>query len=278
MYIIQLYFQSNTSPPPGVYKKFKKGMSYMFDSFAFFHPEYNREVRSIRDDTLGKTEHEDTILEKNLNSFLVLLHNKEEFPMFHSPFQRSFVVNSARLGENVFINEHILEFDIKQKLYDPELMNQYNVETRRCLFKSESKNSLYSPVYTQAQCIFECKLSRILELCKCLPWFVSFRKENTTICNIFGNKCYEQALASTNEVLDFTNLDSPACNCYPDCEATDYIPGVGNEDRTVTEKQNQNLVDLTKNPYLDWGNDSQIKEFGKDKFLFPYVRDAVLGM
>ena len=60
---------------------------------------------------------------------------------------------------------------------------------------------------------------------------------------------------TTNKVLDFTNLDSPACNCFPDCEATEYIPNVSNEDRTLTEDQNKNHVHL---------NDSQITEFRKD--------------
>ena len=77
----------------------------------------------------------------------------------------------------------------------------------------------------QENCIYECKLKWALERCKCLPWFIKQYREiqNVTVCNIFGNKCYEQKMLQANMELNFaTTAEIPDCNCYSDCNAVKY--------------------------------------------------------
>ena len=67
--------------------------------------------------------------------------------------------------------------------------------------------------YLKKNCIFECKLRYIQKSCGCLPWFVlmELRKRRNVeipVCNLFGNKYYEQKMIAANNVLYFSTISS----------------------------------------------------------------------
>ena len=58
--------------------------------------------------------------------------------------------------------------------------------------------------------MLECKLEYVGERCGCLPWFIQNLQKinvpNIPVCNIFGNKCYEQYMFSASSKLSFKTL------------------------------------------------------------------------
>ena len=50
-----------------------------------------------------------------------------------------------------------------------------------------------------------CKLKHVGKYCGCLPWFIHQLQNysNFQVCNIFGNKCYEQNMIEVNSQLNF---------------------------------------------------------------------------
>ena len=59
----------------------------------------------------------------------------------------------------------------------------------------------------QESCILGCKLKHVGKVCGCLPWFIHQLQDilvpNVSVCNIFGNKCYEQTMITANSNLSF---------------------------------------------------------------------------
>ena len=79
----------------------------------------------------------------------------------------------------------------------------------------------------QENCIFECKLEAVAKDCRCLPWFLNMTNL-VPICNLFGNKCYEQKMLQINEGLDFES-EHPDCDCYPPCQYSSILNPVENK-------------------------------------------------
>ena len=257
-------------------------MVFLLDSHSYLNGHINRDIRPTRDrspDNLNIYEHEDTMVDSSLNKFNILLHSSKEFPMFMGPKKNSFTLNSKEWLSLRTLRQYSLAFDVKQRILDQDLVDLFPKDKRQCKFPSEADLLGYSDNYTQAHCIYECKLEVIADTCGCLPWFVPFRSENLTTCNIFGNKCYEQILLTSNEKLDFSNLNTPVCDCLPDCESTEYIPVISNEERIIQDGENEFYLDTREIDGIpnDWNDDEWVREYNKDKFLFAYVRDSTLG-
>lgn len=114
------------------------------------------------------------------------------------------------------VNEYKFFFKTAMILVDEEL-EKYSIEQRLCIYRHENRGLKLAPHYSQQNCIFECKLAKVVEVCGCLPWYID-TVDQIPVCNLFGNKCYEQATIKSNEDLDFSNPDDPPCKCYRDCK------------------------------------------------------------
>ena len=261
-------------------------MTIILDSFAYYGDSILdvKDLRYLRDGDITETEsfeHKDTLMEYSLNEFKLIIHAKDDIPMFLGPQSKRIYLSKEIPETQGFAKQYNFLFKVKQRYLEKGLKNIYEPDKRRCYFKDETKQATITKVYTQNNCIFECKLKWIITFCKCLPWFVPYLEVPT--CGIFGNKCYEQQLMQLNDKLDFTDPDNPPCGCFINCEETQYTPILdknGGSNKLQPEK-NKQILDLHENFWgkddVDWMDDGYVRELEKDKFLFPYIRDIFLG-
>ena len=73
-------------------------------------------------------------------------------------------------------------------------------------------------ILTEDNCRFECKLRKVIQFCSCVPWFLVSEGETGQMCDVLGNKCYEQRMLTAQ--IDYKN----DCGCYTGCNDIRYIP------------------------------------------------------
>lgn len=167
-------------------------------------------------------EHPDTLVDLNLNEFKVIIHNKNEVPLFVGPTKKSLYLS---LPKNEMINKsmvYMTAFKVEYRIMEQRLADLYSVNERKCRFDHEIDNFQLFDVYSEENCIFECKFKRSRSTCGCTPWYIEI-DGTTPVCDLFGNKCFEQMSLKTNDELDFSHPDSPACDCFPACRSLKYI-------------------------------------------------------
>ena len=84
---------------------------------------------------------------------------------------------------------------------DPHL-ESYSIAKRKCRFAHEIEGLRLFKVYTQNNCVFECKMERARAACGCVPWYIDLDNATET-CDLFGNKCFEFMTLRANDHLDF---------------------------------------------------------------------------
>ena len=77
---------------------------------------------------------------------------------------------------------------------------------KACYFP-EDKNLTSFALYSQENCLLECKLRRLSRICGCSPWFLlkpnSTQDENSSpICGAEGNDCIKRQLESYKDDLE----------------------------------------------------------------------------
>ncbi|KAJ8916854.1 hypothetical protein NQ315_005861 [Exocentrus adspersus] len=105
------------------------------------------------------------------------------------------------------------------KMFDPT--------KRDCYFQSERTLKFFK-IYTQENCLIECKANFILELCNCVGFYMP-RYKDTPVCILEDIKCME--LAEANFTIFYINsqmTDQPEvksevnCDCLPTCTDLTY--------------------------------------------------------
>ena len=158
----------------------------------------------------------ETLTDDNFNDFYIVLHTDDAVPLFQGPTDRKISLKNIDFVTNM-LREYKVPFVVKVTATD-SILEKYSVTKRRCRFKHELGEMKLFTKYSKQNCIFECKLELVRKMCGCLPWYLEVKNQTEPVCNIFGNKCYEQSTIRANQYLDFSNPESPTCNCFPDCD------------------------------------------------------------
>ncbi|XP_066142131.1 sodium channel protein Nach-like [Euwallacea fornicatus] len=103
-----------------------------------------------------------------------------------------------------------------------------DASTRKCLISDEKPLGYFS-VYTYRNCVVECEIAIIFEVCGCAPFFAKseFGPYNSAKgCTLDDIKCMQSAYASRDKLVKkFGNLViQEKCNCLPECEIFSYKP------------------------------------------------------
>ena len=88
-------------------------------------------------------------------------------------------------------------------------------ETRGCQFQHENADLTIFKVYTEANCIFECKLNIAHDNCHCMPWDFPHFNNSVATCDRFGGLCFKHFMEYADTMRQ--------CKCHPDCTITTYI-------------------------------------------------------
>ena len=164
----------------------------------------------------------DTLTEDSYNDFYILLHSNDDVPLFQGPVDTKIALKEQKSGES--FKEYRVPFTVTVSETE-KILEKYSIRKRMCRFKHELGEMKIFQKYTKQNCIFECKLEMVRKMCNCLPWYLDHRNQDEPVCNLFGNKCYEQSMIQANNLIDFILSDSknPPCDCFPDCEVKEIL-------------------------------------------------------
>ncbi|CAG4932747.1 unnamed protein product [Colias eurytheme] len=149
--------------------------------------------------------------------FKILLHNPTETPKI------------AKLGE-IYGPGIEARVAIKPRILDAQAaLKDIDVNKRFCLFSSE-KDLVFYRTYTFKNCQMECEARRMLEICKCVLYFMP-KNKTTRICGKADAKCY-------NNMRNYIPADqTSSCDeCLPACTELSYL------ERLSTAPLDKNLI------------------------------------
>ena len=162
----------------------------------------------------------ETLTDNSYNDFYVFLHSKDDIPLFQGPVVKRIALKYGKYQTAAdYLKEYRIPFTVKMTETE-KILEKYSITQRKCRFKHELGEMKLFQIYSNQNCIFECKLEIVRKMCNCLPWYLDLKNQTEPVCNLFGNKCYEQSTIQANQHLDFSNPNNPPCDCFPDCEVS----------------------------------------------------------
>ena len=126
--------------------------------------------------------------------------------------------------------------------------------SRNCLFPDETSQLRLHKIYTQTNCVLECRITAAQKVVKesfnstevCTPWYLPFNEG--TFCDPWQGKLFEETMSNGPESLECLK------QCLPDCRRTAYDPKVMTQKITRCDDSNLgltglcNLMNLTELP------------------------------
>lgn len=116
--------------------------------------------------------------------------------------------------------------------------------SRNCLFSDETSHLRFHKIYTQTNCVLECRIVAAQKEVKerfnmstvCTPWYLPFNEG--TFCDPWQGKVFQETMSDGTE--------SPGClkQCLPDCKRTVYDPKVMTQKITGCDEHNLGLTGL----------------------------------
>ena len=117
-------------------------------------------------------------------------------------------------------------------------------DKRDCHLRHETFANSTHPIYTKANCIYDCLVLQAFETCKCVPWDFANNIKGADECDIFGRTCF------FNKIERLTHKQVKTCShCMFECEWIRYRRRV---------RQSKSLA-LTMNRTIKTGKDSYDK-------------------
>ena len=136
--------------------------------------------------------------------------------------------------------EYVIELDPYGQL-STEDFKSMPLDSRKCRLDNEMFDNSTHPIYTKANCIYDCQVNISFETCKCVPWdFVNIIK-GAAECDIFGRTCFFN-------MFELAHRSHQNCShCIEECDSIKYR-------RSITGKAKLEMVkvDFTKycNKYI----------------------------
>ena len=73
------------------------------------------------------------------------------------------------------------------------------------------------PIYTKANCIFDCKVNLAFTTCKCIPWDFVNNIQGAEECDIFGRTCFFNMIETLSH-----GSDEKCSHCIEECDSIKY--------------------------------------------------------
>ena len=111
-----------------------------------------------------------------------------------------------------------------------------SLNNRQCHLDHEIFENSTHPIYTKANCRFDCHVDIAYRTCKCVPWDFVNKLQNAVECDIFGRTCFFNMI----ETLSHSS-DQNCTYCVEECDKINYRKRVTNRIK----------LDLVKEKYYD---------------------------
>ncbi|XP_076177386.1 uncharacterized protein LOC143151829 [Ptiloglossa arizonensis] len=113
--------------------------------------------------------------------------------------------------------------------YGTKNILRYSLKHRHCVFPEEM--ILAHATYTYSDCIVDCRIQNIWEICRCIPFYMPNR-DRKRVCNLEDGPClalheskwYSPTPYANLRSVDVANVtETLVCNdCYPECNDVTY--------------------------------------------------------
>ena len=265
-------------PEKTVSDLFEEGILLILDSWAV--EEY---IMRLMDNDVGLNDRGTPLESLAMNYFKVVLHDKNEIPMFHSHDASYIYLDQPKFPtDQSSVKVYKTRIDAEKREADARV-KRHPVSERQCKFEDEIEGLHFFTVYSKQNCMFECKLRVAEKNCGCVPWDFP-AAENTKICNIFGNVCFQNELIRLKRDIsdEKESLGTPPCGCYPSCNKIKYILLDQQPDYSDL---NPEWIDLVKSygRFISYNQLNALnvtywmqytQETNSDGFLFRYISDV----
>ncbi|XP_048479070.1 pickpocket protein 28-like [Plutella xylostella] len=136
-------------------------------------------------------------------------------------------------------------------------LRKYHPEVRQCYFQNE-RFLRYFHIYTQNNCMLECRANYTFHRCQCVPFYLPY-KNSDSICTASDLFCITEAIKhlGEREMRASLGLESEACRCLPACNSVTYEAEI--------LKTEYNIKNSLKN-YARLHNESFGNEYDNDEF------------
>ena len=130
---------------------YEAGLSLVLDSYNYktYQPEVLPTRDYLRRDMLlPNYEDVNTMIDKTLNDFKLIIHNSKDIPMFLGPLQAP-----TLLADKIFVN-HLLRtynvpIDVSIFHHDESLQSLYSYQQRKCRFQDENYGMNMFDIYSK---------------------------------------------------------------------------------------------------------------------------------
>lgn len=112
-------------------------------------------------------------------------------------------------------HEYTIEVSINGQTSTAEFYD-LSLDDRNCRFENEVMENSSFKTYSQSNCRYECHVSMVFKICKCIPWdFISHH--SSPECDVFGRTCFFHAMEKIkHDATDFCQ------HCIEDCNKLTY--------------------------------------------------------
>ena len=185
------------------------GLLLILDSWAFHL------MASARQDVTTSNTEMESIVPKisDLNSFRILIHGQDTFPMFQDSASVSFVLSSEEKLKTP--RAHYVAINAKISNASQEIRSE-EVAVRGCKFRDETDGLRFFNVYTKENCMLECKVNAAKASCNCTPWDFP-HNDSERVCDMKGNLCFKEQMFSFKMIAGWKKKSRQTCQCYPSC-------------------------------------------------------------
>ncbi|KAG7308210.1 hypothetical protein JYU34_006880 [Plutella xylostella] len=144
------------------------------------------------------------------SGFKIFLHNPADLP--HSSVH-SYAALPRQLS-SLALTFHSLSTSHNLRKYHPEV--------RQCYFQNE-RFLRYFHIYTQNNCMLECRANYTFHRCRCVPFYLPY-KNSDSVCTASDSFCITEAIQhlGEREMRASLGLESEACRCLPACNSVTY--------------------------------------------------------
>ncbi|KAG5672729.1 hypothetical protein PVAND_002830 [Polypedilum vanderplanki] len=192
------------------------GLCYTFNSkiSSFFSPSYIGS-KDMKIDTTHKMTEEINYFDGDASAVTSdLSHNVDVY--YHGPYSLASdlrkVVNENPTQKS-YMTLSIVPVIIKSQ---DKIRNLFEFQ-RQCKFTEENVLSFFPNIYSQDLCFYECRMKKLKDICKCIPFFYKRRDGNDRQCSTQGLKC----VVRNRAILDSLQVGS-GCQCPKDCNDIKY--------------------------------------------------------
>ena len=160
----------------------------------------------------------------NMRPYITLPFNSESLSYAIGISTKANVVDQRRNTIRLLPGYQITIKVIPQLVGVTEQFKEMDMTSRNCRLASEIDGIKLTNTYSKIGCEFECATDKAIEICRCVPWYITNNFTGTPMCDSFGGHCFEEILTKESNYKQCSSKCMEDCSGMPMTMVTSYIP------------------------------------------------------